>query len=309
MRNAFVEELLSLARKDDRVTLLSGDIGNHMFDAFKAEYPDRFYNCGIAEANMTGVAAGMALSGLRPVTYTIAAFNTARCLEQIRVDICYHGLPVVIVGTGGGLSYANLGPTHHALEDVAWMRSLPGMTVVCAGDPVETRLALRAALAHDGPVYLRIGKKGEPCVHQTPPEFTLGRCLPLRQGRDVCLLGVGAILPEAVKAAQLLGQQGISAGVASMPTVKPLDTAFLANLGDTVRLVAVVEEHGPCGGAFEAVAAFFAVRGGNLPRLVRFGTPDAFLCEAGGQGWHREKLGLDGAAMARRVAEAFKERP
>jgi len=298
MRNAFADEMLALARQDSRVTLLSGDIGNRMFDTFKANFPDRFYNCGIAEANMTGVAAGMALCGLRPVTYTIAAFNTARCLEQIRVDICYQHLPVVIVGTGGGLSYANLGPTHHALEDVAWMRSLPGMTVVCAGDPVETRLALRAALAHDGPVYLRIGKKGEPCVHQTLPDFALGRCLPLRQGDDVYLLAVGSLLPEVLRAAELLEQKGIHAGVASMPTIKPLDTAFLARLAETVPLVAVVEEHGPLGGAFEAVAAFFASRGGRMPRLARFGTPDTFLCAAGGQQWHRQRLGLDAAGMA-----------
>ena len=158
MRNAFAQEITALAAEDKRIVLLSGDIGNRLFDPYKKQFPDRFYNCGVAEANMTSVAAGMALSGLRPVTYTIAAFNTVRCLEQIRVDVCYQGLPVVIVGVGGGLSYAALNATHHALEDVAFLRILPNMTVICPGDAWEVRAAVRAAIKHNGPVYVRLGK-------------------------------------------------------------------------------------------------------------------------------------------------------
>ena len=165
MRNAFAEAIAEAAATDKRVVLLSGDIGNRLFDAFKDKFPDRFYNCGVAEANMTSMAAGMAMCGLRPFTYTITPFATTRVMEQIRVDICYHNVPVAIVGTGSGLSYASLGPTHHSCEDVAFLRALPNMTVICPADAAEVRRAVAAVLEIAGPVYLRLGKKGEPTVH------------------------------------------------------------------------------------------------------------------------------------------------
>ena len=181
MRNAFARELEAIAERDARVMLLSGDIGNRMFDKFKGKFPDRFLNCGVAEQNMMGVAAGLALCGWRPVCYTITPFVTTRCLEQIRVDVCYHQAPVVVVGVGAGLAYAELGATHHACEDIAFLRALPGMTVLCPADPMETGPALRAAMALESPTYLRLGKKGEPNVHEAPPEpFEIGRALPVR---------------------------------------------------------------------------------------------------------------------------------
>src|SRR5919202_554984 len=162
MRNAFADELTRIGEADARVVLLSGDIGNKLFDRFKERFPGRFFNCGVAEANLMGGAAGLALSGLRPVAYTITPFITTRCLEQIRVDVCYHEAPVTIVAVGAGLAYASLGPTHHACEE---------------------RAALRAALQQDGPVYIRMAKKGEPKVHDAvPTEFSLGRGLVLREG-------------------------------------------------------------------------------------------------------------------------------
>src|ERR1700722_8982499 len=173
MRNAFASEMAALADKDERVVLLMGDIGNRLFNDFRAAHPRRFFNCGVAEANMTSMAAGMAACGLRPFTYTITPFATTRCLEQIRVDICYHHLPVVVVGVGAGLSYASLGGTHHACEEVAMLRALPDMTIVCPGDPLEVRLALRAALDWNRPLYLRLGKKGEPAVHAGTPQFII----------------------------------------------------------------------------------------------------------------------------------------
>src|SRR5436190_12698442 len=162
MRNAFAAEILDRATEDPRVVLLSGDIGNRLFDKYKAKHPGRFFNCGVAEANMISLGAGMAASGLRPVAYTIAPFMTSRAFEQIRVDVCYHHVPVIVAGVGAGLCYASLGATHHSCEDIALMRSLPGMTVLCPADPLEVRLALKAALKLDGPCYLRLGKKGEP---------------------------------------------------------------------------------------------------------------------------------------------------
>src|ERR1700759_3535329 len=170
MRNAFADEVLRLGQEDERIVLLSGDIGNRMFDKFKDLCPGRFINCGIAEANMMGVAAGMAMNGLRPIAYTITPFVTTRCLEQIRTDVCYHEAPVTIVAVGAGLAYSGLGPTHHACEDISFLRSIPNMVVICPGDAFEVRAALRASMRQNRPVYIRMGKKGETVVHAGPIE-------------------------------------------------------------------------------------------------------------------------------------------
>ncbi len=214
MRNAFSAEITALAAEDERVILLSGDIGNRLFDDLKARSPNRFINCGVAEANMISMAAGMAMSGLRPFAYTINAFITTRCLEQIRVDVCYHHVPVTIVGVGAGLAYASLGGTHHSCEDISILRVLPHMTVICPGDPVEVRLAMRAALQHDGPVYIRLGKKGEAVVHQQPPPFAIGKGIIVRRGSDVCLLSSGNMLSVAMEASDELARREVHEDVA-----------------------------------------------------------------------------------------------
>lgn len=306
MRNAFATTLTQLAADDERVVMLSGDIGNRLFDEFKRLFPQRFFNCGVAEANMIGVAAGMAASGLRPVAYTITPFVTTRVMEQIRVDVCYNNVPVIIAGVGAGLSYASLGATHHSCEDVAMLRALPNLSVVCPSDPVETGLALRAALKHDGPVYLRLGKKGEPIVHQTSPEFVIGRGIVVREGTDVCLLGTGTVLPDAVRAAETLAARGVSARVVSLHTVKPLDGQLLAEAFARFKLVATIEEHSLIGGLGGAVAEWLADRPAQTVRLCRFGTPDAFMHEAGGQEYAREKFGLTPAHIAEKVIQALK---
>jgi len=301
VRNAFAAEVLSIALEDPRVVVLSGDIGNRLFDKFKQQMPDRFLNCGVAEANMTGVAAGMALSGLRPITYTITPFVTTRCLEQIRLDVCYHNLPVVIVGVGSGLSYASLGATHHSCEDIAFLRAIPNMTVICPCDPTELRLALRAAVRLGGPAYLRIGKKGEPAVHAAPPDFKIGRAIVLQPGADVCLLGTGTILPVVIEAAGELGRRGLSAQVVSFHTVKPLDEGLLREAFSRFRLVATVEEHSRIGGLGGAVAEWLADQPAQKARLERFGTADQFLHEAGNQDHARAYFGLTASRLAERV--------
>jgi len=307
MRNAFADELTKLGDSDPRLVLLSGDIGNRLFDKFRAAHPARFYNCGVAEQNMTGVAAGMAMTGMRPITYTIAPFVTTRCLEQIRTDICYHDLPVMVVAVGGGLSYAGLGPTHHACEDIAFLRAIPNMTVICPGDAWEVRAAMRAALQQDKPVYMRIGKRGEPKVHtDTPAEFAIGKALTVAEGSDVCLLSTGTMLPEAVEAAHLLAQDGVSAQVVSCHTVKPLDHDFLADAMLRFRLVATIEEHSLIGG-FGAAVAEWMVDIGSMPRgFLRFGTPDAFFKRSGEQEYAREVLGLRGHQIAARVLNSLR---
>jgi transketolase len=305
MRNAFAAEVTALADADPRVVLLSGDIGNRLFDAFKERHPERFYNCGVAEANMIGMAAGLALTGLRPVVYTITPFVTTRCLEQIRVDVCYHDIGVTIVGVGAGLAYASLGPTHHSCEDIAFLRALPNMAVIAPGDAVEVRLALRQAVQRGHGTYIRIGKKGEPVVHKEPPDFAIGRAITLREGDDVCLLSTGNMLPEVLHTADLLQQAGISARVASFHTVKPLDADYLRRAFRTFPLVATIEEHSRIGGFGAAVAEwladqpdFAAGRQSRRAALCRFGTDDAFHHQAGEHEYARHCFGLTAAQMA-----------
>ncbi len=304
MRNAFADELTKLGDEDPRLVMLSGDIGNRLFDKFRAAHGDRFFNCGVAEQNMMGLAAGLALTGYRPIAYTITPFVTTRCLEQIRTDVCYHEAPVVIVGVGAGLSYAGLGPTHHSCEDIAFLRALPNLAVVCPCDAFETRAALRAAMRADHPTYLRLGKRGEPKVHsETPANFAIGEALTIREGRDVCLLATGTILPEALHAADKLAETGVSAQVVSFHTVKPLDTERLRDAFAAFRLVATIEEHSVLGGFGSAVAEWLVDSAISPRAFLRFGTPDAFFKLAGEQEFARAQLGLTGEQIASRIRE------
>ena len=291
MRNAFAEEMTRLAGTDKRVVVLSGDIGNKLFDNVKGVDERRFYNCGIAEANMMGVAAGMALSGLRPFVYTITPFTTTRCFEQIRVDVCYHHAPVVIVGTGSGLSYSELGPTHHSLEDIAILRTLPGMRVLAPCDAAELRQALHEVLKDDSPTYIRIGKKGEAAIHQSPPQMELGKVLVIRPGSDVALLCAGNMMAETLTAADMLAAAGVSAEVVSFHTVKPLDQEYLAQAAKRFKLLVTVEEHSRIGGFGSAVAEWRMTQVNNVPQLS-FGTDDVFMHEVGTQAYARKKYGL-----------------
>jgi transketolase len=303
VRNTFAAAITELATKDPRVVLLSGDIGNRLFDQFKENSPTRFLNCGVAEANMTGVAAGMALCGQRPFIYTITPFATTRALEQIRVDICYHNVPVTIVGTGSGLSYASLGPTHHSCEDISMMRCLPNMTVLCPADSAEVRAALPAVLKQNGPVYIRLGKKGEPAVHPADPPFVIGQSLSVRDGTDFCLLAVGNVVHLALEAAKLMERSGISAQVVSMHSLKPFDQARVAQAFDNSRVVATIEEHSRIGGLGSTVADWLAEHRRSAEKFLAFATPDEFFHAAGGQQYVRQQLGLTADAIARRCLD------
>lgn len=298
MRNAFADEILKLALADERIVVLSGDIGNRLFDKFKAAMPTRFYNCGVAEANMISLASGLASSGLRPVCYTITPFVTTRCLEQIKLDVCYHNMPVTIVGTGSGLSYAALGSTHHSFEDLAIMRSLPGMNVLAPADALELRAAMCWAFAQNQPAYLRIGKKGEPVLTEEAA-FTTGRWQCLRTGSSATLLACGTILSEVLAAADLLAKENIQAAVWNCASVKPLDFETLSHLGSSP--VFSIEEHSVLGGFGSAVAEFLSGRT-NPPRLIRLGIPDEFLHDCGEQEEARVYCGLDAVSLSRRIA-------
>lgn len=308
MRNAFLRSLTEVAEGDDRILLLTGDLGFKIFDGFATRFPNRFMNVGVAEANMASMAAGLALGGLRPYIYSIVPFATMRCFEQIRDDICYNKVPVTIIGVGGGYSYGHNGPTHHALEDIALMRLLPNMTVVCPGDPVEVELAVRSSMTHEGPLYLRLGRAGDPTVHQRPPVFRLGRAITLREGTDCSIISTGGMLPVAVDAAQRLQDAGVSARVISMHTVKPLDEAVVTECAKGGKPMYTLEEHYRSGGLGSAVAEFLTSIGG-LGSLHMLGVGNEFAHASGSQEYLRRQHGLSAVQVAERILQIAKDHP
>lgn len=303
MRNAFSDEIARLADADPRIVLLCADTGDHLFDKFKDADPDRLYNTGIAEANTISMAAGMASCGLLPVCYTIAPFITSRCYEQIKIDVCYHNQPVVIVGTGAGLSYASLGATYHSLEDIALMRTLPGMRVLAPADSMELRSCLRAALSENGPTYIRIGKKGESAIFPARPTFSFGVWKQVRQGSRVTLLSTGNMLHATLKTADLLEETSLCPRVCSCASIKPLDASSLIRYFASDELVVTIEEHSRIGGFGSAVAEWLADNPGRQKaRFLRLGADDCFLHTHGEQAHARETLGLSTSAMASAIS-------
>jgi transketolase len=301
MRTAFITAVLDVAAQNERVWLLCGDLGYSVLEPFAARFPGRFVNVGVAEQNMTGLAAGLATCGKIVFTYSIANFPVIRCLEQIRNDVCYHNLDVKIVAVGGGLAYGSQGYTHHGVEDLAVTRVLPNMTVLAPGDPVEAALATRAIAERRGPCYLRLGKAGEPVVHRTAPDFVVGRAITLRTGTDVTLISSGATLELTVAAADALSRRGVSVRVLSMPTLQPLDhDAVAAAIRETGGIV-TVEEHG-VGGLGSAVAEvvaeigapvrFKSVRLRSTPSTVA-GSQQALLLEHGISVEHVARIALE----------------
>ncbi len=302
MRNTFASEITKIAQKREDIFLLSGDIGNRMFDKFKEIAPQRFLNCGIAESNMMSMAAGMALSGMRPVVYTITPFTTTRCLEQIRVGVAYHQAPVVIIGTGSGLSYAELGSTHHSLEDLAILRAIPGLNVLAPVDSLELSAQLQEAFESKFPTYIRIGKKGEPILHTDTSKLGIGKANLIREGKDLLVLGVGPILNEAMKAAQFLETKGCSVAIASLGGIKPIDTAFLQAMSCRFSTWVSYEEHSLIGGVGSTLLEWIQTH--NLMdkiSLLRLGTPDEFIHHLGNQSFVLNSLNLDSHGLVNQL--------
>jgi transketolase len=293
MRTAFIRCLEELAEQDERVCLVVGDLGYSVVEPFAQRFPDRYVNAGISEQNMTGLAAGMALSGMVVFTYSIANFPTLRCLEQVRNDVCYHRANVKIVAVGGGLAYGSLGVSHHASEDLAIMRAMPEMTVLAPGDPVETRLATAAAAAHEGPCYLRLGKAGEPVVHATEPDFEIGRAIQLRDGDDLTLISTGAMLATAATVADEANSRGLATRLLSMPTIKPLDAAAVLSAARETGQVFTLEEHSVSGGLGSAVAEVMAEIGEPHAPLRRIGLRPTFTERSGTHEYLKRLHGLD----------------
>ena len=306
MRNSFAKSITDLSKKNKKIVLLAGDIGNKLFDNFKKINKDRFFNCGVAEANMTGIAAGLAKQGFRPITYTITPFNTLRCLEQIKIDICYPKLPVIIVGTGAGLSYSALGATHHSLDDIAIMRSLPNMNVVCPSDPIEVSHAIKHALKIKGPTYIRIGKKGEPIINKKNIKFRIGKIHKITSGKDISILSVGNIMKVSIECQKILCESNISTELVSLHTIKPLDKNYLKNVFKK-KLVICIEEHSIIGGAGSAILEFCNLNAIDSSKLMIFSAPDKFLSKTGSQEQARKKIGLTSQNIVKKIKKRIKK--
>lgn len=309
MRTAFARTLVSLAEQDPRVFLLTGDLGFSVLEPFRERFPKRFVNVGVAEQNMLGIAAGLAHSGNVVFVYSIANFPTLRCLEQIRNDVCYHGLPVRVVSVGGGLAYGSAGYTHHGVEDLAIMRALPGISVFAPGDPLETELITSALLDLPGPAYLRLGKAAEPVVHATAPKVVPGRAIQIQDGQDVTLIATGGMLFATLEAArELEAIHGLSVRLLSMHTLKPLDEAAIVGAASDTRLVVTCEEHSCIGGLGSAVADVIAALPSPRARLVKFALPDRANDVVGSQRYLLARLGTITERIRAEAPELFDSR-
>ena len=290
MRTAFIEELCDVAARDERVWLLCGDLGYSVLEVFAQRFPQRYVNVGVAEQNMTAVAAGLAMTGKVVFTYSIGNFPVFRCLEQIRTDVCYHNLNVKVVSVGGGLAYGTQGYTHHAVEDLAVMSALPNMTVIAPGDPIETKAAVSALVAEPGPGYLRLGKAGEPRLHNGRIDFAIGKAITMMNGSDVTLVSTGGMLGSVLEAAAKLRKNGISVRVLSMHTVRPLDREAIRSAIQETQGVITVEEHS-WGGLGTQVAEEIATSGMQT-RFVPVRLPNQPAKCAGSQEYLRTAAGL-----------------
>lgn len=301
MRDTFVATIMELAEQDPNLHLITGDLGFGVLKPFWERFPDQFTNAGIAEQNMTSFAAGMALEGKTVFTYSIGNFPTLRALEQIRNDCAYHEANVKIVCVGGGFVYGALGMSHHATEDLAVMRALPGVTVLAPADPVEARVATRAIHAHQGTAYLRLGRGGETVIHHGRQPETVARALTIHDGDGVAILSTGAIADEVLAARAILASHGLRSAVLTFPTVKPIDTATIRDLAARFPLLVTVEEHNIVGGFGAAVAEVLAELRTPRARLARIGLEDQYSSVVGSQKYLRDIYGMSAAKIAARV--------
>jgi transketolase len=284
MRQACLNMVFEMAKTDERIFFIGSDLGLGTLDDFKTEIPDRFLMEGISEANVIGMAAGLALEGKIPYVNTIATFLTRRCFEQIVLDLCLHHANVRLIGNGGGLVYAPLGPTHLAIEDMAILRAVPNMTIIAPADANEMKRLMPHPVDHEGPIYIRLAKGYDPIVTNDDQVFEIGKVFPMRTGSDALLITTGITLGHAMEAATALSAQGIEASVVHVPTVKPLDDAALLDLMTDVPVVVTVEEHTIIGGLGSAVAELIAEANFESgKRFRRIGLPDVFPNKYGTQ--------------------------
>jgi len=304
MRDALLARISKLAESDKDIVLLTADLGYGVFEEFESKFPGQFFNVGVAEQNMTGIAAGLALEGKKVITYSIGNFPTLRCLEQIRNDVCYHELNVTIIAAGGGFSYGQLGMSHHATEDISIMRSLPNTTVVVPSTPWEAAEAIDVLIKNQGVGYLRLDKsKGS--QKDTDDNFELGKALKIssEDGKDVCFFVTGGIIDEVIEAAKLLNEFNISASILSIHTIKPIDKTAIRDAINNTRLLVSVEEGNLIGGLGSAICEYCMDNQLIPGDFLRIGIDDELSCYVGDQYYLRKQHKLDSQYIYRIVKE------
>lgn len=307
MRTVFNKTLLELAGSNENIYLLAADIGYGEIETFANKFPGRFFNTGVCEQNMTGIAAGLALNGNTVFTYSIANFPTLRCLEQIRNDVCYHKANVKIISIGGGFAYGPEGVSHHATEDLSIMRALPNMVIVVPGDLMEARLLTKAIFEWDGPCYMRCGVKGEPSLYKSPPTLKIGKALTIKDGNDITLIAAGSMLPMSVEIADELNEQGISIRVLSMHTLKPIDKESIIKAAEETKIIITLEENNILGGLGGAVSEVLAEAGKFDIIFKRIGIDDKFTSAIGYRPYLRKFYGISKGDVIQAINESLKK--
>lgn len=306
MRNHVIDRITQLAKTDERIILMTADLGFSVLENFAEKFKDRYINVGIAEQNMTSVAVGLALEGNMVFTYSIGNFPTLRCLEQIRNLVCYHDANVKILAVGGGFAYGSLGMTHHATEDIAVMRALPNMKVYVPADEVEAIACLEEIYKTNSPCYLRMARGKEPSVHNPDVHLDVSKFVPVvTDGHDVVLLATGTIVAEAVRAQKFLKDSGIVASVYSVPCIKPMDNTSLDEFINKSKLIVTIEEHNIVGGLGSAVSELLSTKGTHAP-LVRIGLNDEYTVEVGEQDYLRDYYGLSAHKVYDKILKAIR---
>jgi len=311
MRPACINKVFDLAKRDPRVVYIGSDLSPDLTRRMNTEMPGRAFMEGVSEAHVIGMAAGLAMEGFIPFVHTIATFITRRCYEQVAVDLCLHNLPVRLIGNGGGLVYAPLGPTHLAIEDIAIMRALPNMTVVAVCDADEMIRFMDQTLDWPGPIYIRLAKGFDPIVSRNDLGFEIGKAIPMRVAADgmssALLVSTGVATTRALAAAELLTAKGIECTILHMHTLKPFDTEAVLGYARDVPVVVTIEEHTLIGGLGSAVTdALVEHCHSRLPLIRRLGIPDVFAVKYGNQDELMAMYGLQPPQIADAVREALK---
>ncbi|OGX31475.1 MAG: hypothetical protein A2787_10100 [Omnitrophica WOR_2 bacterium RIFCSPHIGHO2_01_FULL_48_9] len=302
MREAFIQTLLTLAQERRDIFLVTGDMGFSVLEPFRDRIPERFINAGVAEQNMIGVAAGLALTGKQVFVYSIIPFACMRCFEQIRNDLCMPKLNVKIVGIGTGYHYGPAGTTHHAIEDVALMRALPGMKVIDPSTPQEAQEALKAVADEAGPVYIRLGKYQGDSVFNHANKFVIGQANILEEGEDLAVISSGSVVYNVHKALQILRGQGLRGRLIHMPTIKPIDEEMIRQTAKKTEVIFTVEENNIIGALGSAVAEVLAEGRCNV-HFRRLGIGDVYEKAIGSQTFLQGKHGLTPETLAKRIQE------
>lgn len=301
MRDTFVRTLVGLAKEDKNIELVTGDLGFGVLKPFWEQCPDQFTNGGIAEQNMTSVAAGMALEGKTVFTYSIGNFPTLRCLEQIRNDCAYHNANVKVVCIGGGFVYGSLGMSHQATEDLAILRALPDVVVMAPADLVEAEECTKALAKYKGTAYLRLGRGGEKRIHEKIEEFQIGKAIKVHDGEKIAIFSTGAIFEEVTAAYDDLKEKGYNPAVYTFPTVKPIDKEAIERVSREFDLLVTVEEHNIVAGFGSAVAEVMAEMDDKKAKLLRIGLNDEYSVRVGNQKYLRAQYGMDSKSIVEKI--------